>query len=477
MAKRRKNGTGSVHLRKDGRWEGRMVIGYDENGWPKTKNVLAKTRTECTRKLKALQEGSEEKKPETVRAMTFGDWLDYWYQNHSKPRIRKATQQNYENWIYHHAIPGLGEIPLQELSQGQLQSFFAEMKRSGRKILTDRCGTEMSAKSVRSCYAVCKMALDRAVQDGLIRKNPAIGCKLPPSKEQEMKILSEDELQRFLMQANEEGLYELFLLECTSGMRRGELLALQWGDLDFNTGELHIDRQVYPVHGKLIIGEPKTKAGKRSIVLPMDMVDLLREYRKGVFSQWMFPSRTKPEQPIDPDHIRKRLHRILEQSGCKDVRFHDLRHTFATMSLEHGMDIKTLSAVIGHASAATTLNTYTHVTSEMQAQAALRIDKGIAGVESFETVSVPCEASVAKAPYQPVKLKRRRPGTGCVSRINDHLWEGRYSPKWIDGKKRARNVYAKTEAECEEKLAALILDMKAGLARLRKEQGAQKLHR
>lgn len=180
MAKRRKNGTGSVHLRKDGRWEGRMVIGYDENGWPKTKNVLAKTRTECTRKLKALQEGAEEKKPETVRAVTFGDWLDYWYQNYSKPRIRKATQQNYENWIYHHAIPGLGEIPLQELSQGQMQSFFAEMKRSGRKILTDRRGTEMSAKSVRSCYAVRKMALDRAVQDGLIRKNPAIGCKLPP---------------------------------------------------------------------------------------------------------------------------------------------------------------------------------------------------------------------------------------------------------------------------------------------------------
>ena len=113
------------------------------------------------------------------------------------------------------------------------------------------------------------------------------------------------------------------------------------------------------------LGEPKTKAGFRTIILPPVMVELLREYKRGIFSPLMFPSRIKPDQPIDPGYVRKRLQQILERAGCKRVRFHDLRHTFATMSLEHGMDVKTLSAIIGHVSAKTTLNIYTHITSEM----------------------------------------------------------------------------------------------------------------
>ena len=116
MAKKRKGGQGSVHLRKDGRWEGRYVVGYDEFGLPKTKNVLAKTKTECQQKLKKLKEEcggaikSEKLKPD----MRFGDWLDYWYQNHSKPRLRPSTQQEYELRIYKHIIPELGNIPLNE---------------------------------------------------------------------------------------------------------------------------------------------------------------------------------------------------------------------------------------------------------------------------------------------------------------------------------------------------------------------------
>src|SRR5699024_10846955 len=142
-----------------------------------------------------------------------------------------------------------------------------------------------------------------------------------------------------------------------------------------------IDKQVYPVGGKLMISEPKTKAANRTIILPPAMVDQLAEHKKGVFSELMFPSRTKPEQPIDPGYVRKRLQVLLERARCKKVRFHDLRHTFATMSLENGMDVKTLSTIIGHVSSATTLNTYTHITDEMRRKAALNIDQGIAKAE------------------------------------------------------------------------------------------------
>ena len=356
MARKRKNGQGTVRLRSDGRWEGRHIVGYDENGKAKQKSVLAKTKAECVEKLKKLQEEYTEVAPFKVKPdMRFGDWMNYWYENHCKPSIRPTTQKGYEEWIYVHAIPGLGHIPLNKLTQADCQKFLNEMKANGRKTHRDTKGPEMAERSVRSCYHVIRMALDRAVKDGLIKKNPILGVKLPPPEPKEMKVLSKEEIQRFLIQAKAEGMYELFLLELTTGLRRGEILALTWDDLNFETGELHISKQVTPVGGKNIISEPKTKAAFRTIILPPVMVGLLREYRKEVFSPLMFPSRIKPNQPIDPSYVRKRLQQILERADCKKVRFHDLRHTFATMSLEHGMDVKTLSAIIGHVSAKTTL--------------------------------------------------------------------------------------------------------------------------
>ena len=240
--------------------------------------------------------------------------------------------------------------------------------------------------------------------------------------------------------------------------------------MDFKSGRLRISRQVYSVNGKLEINEPKTKAAVRTVILPPAMVELLAEYKPQIFSEWMFPSRVKPEQPVDPGYVRKCLQVILERAGCKRVRFHDLRYTFATMSLENGMDVKTLSAIIGHVSPATTLNIYTHVTDEMQRNAARNIDQGIAGAEVEEEPER--EETTSPVTFTPYRSPHRRPGTGCVSQINDYLFEGRYSPKWIDGKKHARNIYAHTREECEEKLAALIVQMKKELAELKAAQAA-----
>lgn len=474
MAKKRKNGEGTLRHRTDGRWEGRIVIGYDKDGNPKTKSVLAKTKAECVKKLEKLKAADNTKRPVKVKAdMPFGDWLDYWYQNHAKPGLRPTTCQGYENWLYYHLIPGVGHIPLNKLTQSDLQQFFTDMKKNGRQTHVETKGTAMSDRSVRSCYAVCRMALDQAVQENLIRKNPAEGCKLPPLKGREMQVLTKEEMQRFLLQAKEEGMYELFLLELTTGLRRGELLGLQWDDLDMESGTLKIDRQVYPVKGKLIINEPKTKAAVRTIILPPPMLEVLKEYKEQVFSPWVFPSRIKPEQPIDPGYVRKRLQVILERADCKQIRFHDLRHTFATMALEHGMDVKTLSAIVGHVSSGTTLNIYAHITDDMRRSAATKIDRGIAKAEVEELAGERVEAQPPE--FTPVKPFRRRPGTGCVSKLNDHLWEGRYSPAWPDGKKHSRNVYAKTEVECEEKLRVLIKEMKAEIAKLRAAQKTESL--
>ena len=216
MARKRKAGDGTVRQRKDGRWEGRIVIGYDDNGYPKTKNVLAKTKKECVEKLQKLKEECGELKPEKVRSeMPFGDWLTYWYENHSKTKIRPTTQETYESRIRLHIIPEIGSIPLNKLTQNDLQQFYGRLKKSGRKRFADKYGEGLSDRMVRMCHATCRSTLEKAVQDGLIRVNPAIGCKLPPKKAREMQVLTREELQRFLIQAIMPGIFSGMFMALT----------------------------------------------------------------------------------------------------------------------------------------------------------------------------------------------------------------------------------------------------------------------
>ena len=143
-----------------------------------------------------------------------------------------------------------------------------------------------------------------------------------------MQVLARDELQRFLIQAQAEGYYELFLLDLATGLRRGEPLALQWDDLDFETGVLTVSKQVSLVRGKIVMSVPKTKSSIRKLVLPPAVVQVLREYRESVHSRWMFPSPVLEDLPLNPGSVYDRLQLILEHANCKQVRFHDLRHPY-----------------------------------------------------------------------------------------------------------------------------------------------------
>ena len=470
---KRKQGDGTMRLRSDGRWEGRIVVGYDEKGNPKTKNVTAKTKYECEEKLRALKEelgkAVEKLKPD----MSFGEWMDFWYQNFCKPALRETTKASYESCIYQHIIPSVGHIPLNKLSQNDLQQFYANLKRNGRLQYSDTQGTAVSDRMVRSCHARCRSALEKAIAERLITRNPSQGCKLPPKKGREMQILTQSEIGRFLARAKEEGYYELFLLELSTGMRRGEILGLKWSDLNLANGSLKIARQVVPAGSKIVIQPPKTKNSIRTVILPPYMVEILAEMKKNKTCEWMFPSPVKEGEPRNPTALHKRFKLILERSGCKNIRFHDLRHTFATMALENGMDVKTLSDMIGHISAETTLNIYSHITDTMRAQAAVKIDREIGGTDAPmpEPTDEPkqTQTSDVDEKFEPYTPKVRKSGTGCIYQINDHLWEGSFYPRLPDGKRKKFNVYAKTREQCEKELAKMIEQKKKEIAKMKKK--------
>ena len=196
MAKQRKHGSGTVRLRSDGRWEGRVVIGYDDKGLPKTKNVLAKTKTECEKKLKSLIAAQKESEPELPQqTMTVAQWLDFWYQTYKKSNLRPNTQMSYERRIYQHIIPALGQIQLDKLTTGDIQKFYSNLKKGGRLLRAELYGEELSGQTVRGIHTTLHAALNKAVEEKLIFRNPTDGCKLPSAKSREMKVLTPEEIQ------------------------------------------------------------------------------------------------------------------------------------------------------------------------------------------------------------------------------------------------------------------------------------------
>ena len=305
-----------------------MVIGYDDKGLPKTKNVLAKTKSECVEKLKTLKDALAPPAPPRIKAdMPFGDWMEHWYETQSRPAARPGTRRIYEGYLRLYIRPGLGHIPLNRLTAKDMQQFFVWLKTEGRADQSDG-ETGLADSQLRNIHSLCWRALEKAVSGNLIPQNPASGCKLPPARKGEMNLLSREAMQKLLIQAKEEKYYELFLLEFATGLRLGELTVLQWEDLNLTTGELRISKQAVVIGSEVVVTELKTKAAVRTLLLPPKVLEVFREYRKRNVSRWLFPSPKKEDSPLLPSVVRQRLHRLLDHAGCERMRFHDLRHPY-----------------------------------------------------------------------------------------------------------------------------------------------------
>lgn len=375
MAKRRANGEGNIRKRKDGRWEGRYTAGRDpESGKVIYRNVLGKTQAEVKAKLKAAIEDSANLDMVKAEQYTTGQWMDVWFENCAKIKVRPSSHQTYRGYIDNHIKPNIGDVPLSKLSSLHLQKLYKKLLAGGRVDRIEAKGQPkgLSAKTVRNINQVISSAMDFAKDQKLISSNPTDGCALPKLEHKEMKTLPVEQLTSFLREAKESGVFELYYIELATGLRRGELLGLKWEDIDLVQGSLRVQRQVARINGEVVEAPLKTKNAYRTLPLSADAVGVLQEQRKkSGSSPYVFPSPTGG--PISPDSVLHMLHRVLKRAGLSKVRFHDLRHTFATLALQNGVDIKTVSGMLGHYSAGFTLDTYTHVTEDMQKEAAKRV--------------------------------------------------------------------------------------------------------
>ena len=367
MAKRRANGEGNIRKRPDGRWEGRYIAGHDENGKAIRKNVLGKTQAEVKEKLKRAIGECAEINVEKAEEYTVGAWVQTWYETYSKPNIRESTQRSYEDYIEHHVVPRIGSIKLTKLTGRDIQKMYNDVKAKGRIRKKADGDTSLSVSYVRGLHMMLHNCLGRAVKERLIIRNPTEDCIVPKLEKKEMHILHPEDISAYLREAEKRGVLAMFFLELTTGLRKGELVALLWSDLDEKSMTLNVCKQAVGVKGGGVkVTSPKTETSIRKISLSQETIDVLKkEHEKHPELEIMFPS-PKTLGMYYPDSVTAIHNKILKSAGLPHIRLHDLRHTFATLALQNGVDVKTVSSILGHYDAGFTLRTYTHVTTKMQ---------------------------------------------------------------------------------------------------------------
>ena len=384
MSKKRANGEGSIRKRKDGRWEGFYTASYDPaTGKQKIKNVLGKTQAEVKEKLKKAIADSQRLDMNRSGTHTVQSWVQMWYEVYAEPRLRENTKDYYLNYINNHIIPQLGDIKLDKLTTIQIQKFYNDLQKSGRIQRYTHIKLKdkgLSTRVVRGIHTLLNNCLEQAVAERLLLTNPAKGCRLPKLEKREMKILPEDKIGPYLAEAERRGLLAAFYLELTTGLRRGELLALLWTDLDVENMTISVSKQVNRINGELVVSQPKTPNSIRKLAIPQRAVELLvEEHAKHPHSPYLFVS-PKTGTMFDPDSFRHTHEKILKAIGAEHIRFHDLRHTFSTLAIQSGIDPKTVAEILGHASAEFSLDVYTHVTAGMKKEAAQKISGFMASV-------------------------------------------------------------------------------------------------
>jgi integrase len=359
MMGRRGNGEGSISRRKDGRWEAKYTA-HTADG-PKRRALYGKTRKEAADKLTQVLANRAIGYTLDTENITVGGYLDRWLNDSDRGSVRTSTYERHEQVVRLHLKPALGRVKLSKLTPAHVQGLYR-----------DKLDSRLSPATVQQIHAVLHKALAQALRWGMIPRNPADAVKAPRPAPEEMRPLSPDEALKLVEAVHGDKLEALYILAVQTGMRQGELLALKWEDVDLNRGVIHVRRTLVRSRGRLALGEPKTKKSRRPVNLTNVAVEALKTHlgqqlediqRLGdLYRDDGLVFTSGVGTLINPSNLRRRSFKpLLQRARLPQIRFHDLRHTCATLLLSRNANPKLVQELLGHATVAITLDTYSHI--------------------------------------------------------------------------------------------------------------------
>ena len=355
MAKRGSN----IYKRKDGRFEGRVPVGYHDNGKIKYKSVYARTLSEVKEKMSGVYSIRQNQTVSAIK-LTVRDVAEQWLSS-AKLRVKESSYANYVNIVNKHILPILGGELMINLTTGKLNDFINFKLTSGR--LNGNGG--LSAKSVRDIMMIYRSIENYASREYGIKETHFTMPKIDKKQTDVLNVFERKRLENYLIH-NQNSTNISVLLCLFTGLRIGELCGLKWGNIYFDNGTLMVSRTVQRInkHGKseVVIGSPKSKSSIRIVPIPEFLLAILKKKRKNDD----FYIITGTCKPTEPRTMQNRFKSVLKLCGIRDVNFHLLRHTYATVCIENGFDPKTLSELLGHADASITLNRYVHSSMQMK---------------------------------------------------------------------------------------------------------------
>lgn len=360
----------NIYRRKDGRYEGRYVIGRTPEGRTRFGYVYARQYGEVRSLLlqKKVEQLERLGRDRVACRWTLGEWLPYWMENELLGSVKVSSYQTYLNQVNNHVLPSLGQYRLSELSPGVINDFIENLHATG-----------LAVSTIRGAYRLLSAALRFALEEGIIHKNPCRRFRVHATESAEQRVLSRAEQEKLRVLAT--GEQELpMLLSLYTGMRLGEICALKASDVNLDEGTIIVRRTVQriarlkDINGPktmLMIGTPKSAHSNRVIPVPAFLLERLRFcMREKVETEYLFGTLTRAAEPRT---IQRRFQRFMQKLGIAGVHFHTLRHSFATRLLELGIDIKTVSTLLGHCSTKTTLDCYAHSLLEQRRTAVERL--------------------------------------------------------------------------------------------------------
>jgi integrase len=361
--KRRGNGEGSIFRRKNGRWVGQYTI-YTANG-PKRKTLSGKTRAEVVARLADAITDREAGLVFDAGNLTLGEYLNRWLVNSVQDSVRRRTYESYLSIVGRHIVPALGRVRLTALTPAHVQALYRAKLDSG-----------LSPTTVEHIHTTLHRALGQAVRWGMVPRNVSDAVDVPKRNSPEIRPLTPQQARALLAAAQGDPYEALYVLALTTGMRQGELLGLRWEDVDLGRAVVHIRQTLITGYSKQTFGKPKTAHGRRSIKITPGTVDTLTRHRErqraaGLYLDSGLVFCNRVGSPVHPKNLTDRHFRpLLRRAGLPPIRFHDLRHTAATLLLSRNVHPKVVQELLGHANISITLDTYSHVLPAMQDGAA-----------------------------------------------------------------------------------------------------------